>query len=290
MYERNDGEGNNMSISRRQFILGTAAGLNLPWYFDTAFASHESTDETLITVERLDHDFVRFDEIYLKDYGIFSGSHSFSFNEGTTVIASGNGCGKTTVFNALARLGPDPAVRPNRYSKTPDLSVEVVTRGNRDLITKYHSLIFDDGESVSMLANYPDKAATDLCYGQSSTAIKDAAWDRLTYLLKWDSVYESGPYPRLEESLGWSLNEKTLYGWALVVAARDQLKMDLPLVLEIPDYHLEIRFRKALAELLDTLPGQQIHLISSYFIDHRQHADYRLAGIEHLHVNETSST
>ena len=272
MYERNDGEGNNMSISRRQFILGTAAGLNLPWYFDTAFASHESTDETLITVERLDHDFVRFDEIYLKDYGIFSGSHSFSFNEGTTVIASGNGCGKTTVFNALARLGPDPAVRPNRYSKTPDLSVEVVTRGNRDLITKYHSLIFVDGESVSKLANDPDKAANDPC------------------LLKWDSVYESGPYPRLKESRGWSLNEKTLYGWALVVAARDQLKIDLPLVLEIPDYHLEIRFRKALAELLDTLPGQQIHLISSYFIDHRQHVDYRLAGIEHLHVNETSST
>ena len=39
-----------MSISRRQFILGTAAGLILPTYFDKIFAYFENTGEALLEV------------------------------------------------------------------------------------------------------------------------------------------------------------------------------------------------------------------------------------------------
>ncbi len=41
-----------MSISRRQFILGTAAGLILPSYFDRAFSYFENTGEALLEVPR----------------------------------------------------------------------------------------------------------------------------------------------------------------------------------------------------------------------------------------------
>ena len=39
-----------MSISRRQFILGTAAGLILPSYFDKVFSYYENTGEALLEV------------------------------------------------------------------------------------------------------------------------------------------------------------------------------------------------------------------------------------------------
>lgn len=39
-----------MSISRRQFILGTAAGLILPSYFDKVFSYFENTGEALLEV------------------------------------------------------------------------------------------------------------------------------------------------------------------------------------------------------------------------------------------------
>ncbi|RLC56446.1 MAG: hypothetical protein DRI30_05825 [Chloroflexi bacterium] len=41
-----------MSISRRQFILGTGAGLILPSYYDKIFAYFENTGEALLDVPR----------------------------------------------------------------------------------------------------------------------------------------------------------------------------------------------------------------------------------------------
>ena len=41
-----------MSISRRQFILGTAAGFILPSYFDKIFTYFENTGEALLEIPR----------------------------------------------------------------------------------------------------------------------------------------------------------------------------------------------------------------------------------------------
>ena len=41
-----------MSISRRQFIIGTAAGLILPTYFDKVFAYFENTGEALLEIPK----------------------------------------------------------------------------------------------------------------------------------------------------------------------------------------------------------------------------------------------
>ena len=41
-----------MSISRRQFILGTAAGLILPSYYDKVFTFFENTGEALLEIPR----------------------------------------------------------------------------------------------------------------------------------------------------------------------------------------------------------------------------------------------
>ena len=41
-----------MSISRRQFILGTAAGLILPSYYDKVFTYFENTGEALLEAPR----------------------------------------------------------------------------------------------------------------------------------------------------------------------------------------------------------------------------------------------
>jgi len=41
-----------MSISRREFILGTAAGFILPSYFDKIFTFYEDTGEALLEAPR----------------------------------------------------------------------------------------------------------------------------------------------------------------------------------------------------------------------------------------------
>jgi energy-coupling factor transporter ATP-binding protein EcfA2 len=265
-----------MSISRRQFILGTAAGLGLPPNLSKAFDSYQNTSDTLIEAKRPGHAFLRFDEIHLKNYGVFSDSNSFNFNEDRTVIVLGNGSGKTTLFNALARLGPDPAVQANIYSDNVDLSVEVLTQGDRDLVTKYRQLIFVHAESARFLANEPDEAARDLCYGQDTNELKDAAWQFFRHLVDRHSFYGPGHYPRLEESRGWSVGEKLLYGYAMVVAARSRLNVDLPLVLDAPFSSLDDDYREGLTDYFDSLTGQQIMLTSPYDVGRRYDVDYRL--------------
>ena len=227
-------------------------------------------------MKKTGRDFVRFDEIRIENYGILSGSYSFTFSEDRTVIAGSNGSGKTTLFNALASLGPDPRVGPNRYSDSAHMEVEVLTSGNQDLIAKYRQLIFLNCESLHYLADEPDKSAHNLSYGESATELANAAWDRFKYMAGMTAYTKSKPFKPIEECKYWAYGEKTWYGLALILAARGNVNIDLPLVLDGPLSILDSHHREILAYYLDNIAGQQIMLENSRKVDQRYFVDYRL--------------
>ncbi len=63
--------------------------------------------------QKLQINSLRFEKLSMQNYGVFQGSNEFVFNNQRTVIMGANGTGKTTIFNALANLGPAPGVEPN---------------------------------------------------------------------------------------------------------------------------------------------------------------------------------
>jgi len=66
-----------MSISRRQFILGTASGLILPSYYDKVFTYFENHGEPLIEIPR---------QVALDLYTVDLGSDDFEFNLGSPLL------------------------------------------------------------------------------------------------------------------------------------------------------------------------------------------------------------
>ena len=225
-------------------------------------------------MNEISRDFVRFDEIHLENYGIFSGSNSFVFDRRRTVILGNNGSGKTTLFNALVRLGPDPAIRPNMYSDTGFPLVQVMTSGNRDLVAQYRKLIFLDGESTMILAADFDKSAYDLSFGKSTGDLERAAWEIFIRFREFIPP-EFSTYRDLADSGFCAMGEMNCYGYALVFAARSILNIDLPLVLDTPFGCLDGQSREVIADYLDSLSGQQIMLISPSQ-SQRYEVNYRL--------------
>ncbi len=156
------------------------------------------------------------------------------------------------------------------------MEVTVLTTGNRDLIAKYRQLIFLNCESLGYLADDPEKAAHDLSYGESATELKDSAWDRFKYMVGMTSYTRSKPFKPLEECKYWAHGEETWYGLALILAARNNVNIDLPLILDDPFSSVDSHHRELLDHYLDNLAGQQIVLERSHVIDQTCFVDYRL--------------
>ena len=118
-----------------------------------------------------------------------------------------------------------------------------------------------------------EKSAHDLCYGRSTSELKDAAWEIFERLV---GSY-SRANPELADKRLWAMGEVVCYSYALVFAAHSILNIDLPLVLDAPFGVLDLQRREKLADYLDSLSGQQIMLMSPY-LSQGYEADYRLPG------------
>lgn len=102
---------------------------------------------------------VRFEKLHLHNYGVFLGSNDFVFDRKRTLIVGASGTGKTTIVNALANLGRAPGVKPHFHADPPEMSVNVSTSGDRELVKKYGSIIFLESESAAMLASCDQETA-----------------------------------------------------------------------------------------------------------------------------------
>ena len=204
-------------------------------------------------MEKRKHNFIRFDAIHICDYGIFSGSNEFRFKKRRTIIFGDNGSGKSTIFNALAPREPEPTV----WSDSRSPLVQVMTTGDRGLITKYRQLIFIDGESLSFRdTNDTNRVAHHLGRGHSATELENIAWDIFERLVgKW-----SRESTELANRRSWAMGEWICYGYAQIFAARSMLNVDLPLVFDAPEQFvvLDMERRKELTDYLDEIDGQQI--------------------------------
>lgn len=198
---------------------------------------------------------VRFVRLRLKDYGIFCGSNEIEFNRHRTLIAGGNGTGKTIIAQALAHLGPVKGIKACSHSDRPEMSVEVVTEGNRNLVKKYSSVIFLDYKSAM---RNKESMLTDVLSHQNLKIVKDEAREifRMLLFLKPNKIREHQDMSPCIMALG----EKICLGYAFAFAARKVLNIDVPAVIDAPYAILDLQLRKGLYSFLKKQSYQQILL------------------------------
>jgi ABC-type thiamine transport system ATPase subunit len=188
---------------------------------------------------------VRFVKLHLRNYGIFLGSNDLNFDRHRTLIVGMNGTGKTTIVNALAQLGSVKGVKAHIRTKHSEMSVEVVTEGNRKLVNEYNSLIFLSEELREL--PIPDQAA-----------VRTEAWETLQTMLHrkyWNiDTYKDFTPPTM------AAGERVCFGYAYAFAVRKVLNLDLPVVLDSPYARLDSDLRQRVSAFLKDQPCQQILL------------------------------
>jgi hypothetical protein len=192
------------------------------------------------------------------DYGVFRGFNEIEFHSGLNVILGPNGAGKTTILEALTNPGSLPARRVHLGIPHPQMSFEVETHGNAELLGRHRDLIFlhEDFYTLS-LEELPEWLQAD----DPDRLEEDAS----RIYLQWIPYLES-PLRRytLPEMLwkGFGSGDKLLASLAYVFAARNQLGLDLPLVMERPFSILDTRHSERLASHIRQLPDQVILLMT----------------------------
>jgi len=202
--------------------------------------------------------YVRFVKIHLNNYGIFSGSQELDFSRHRTLILGRNGTGKTTIVNALAQLGPVQGVKPNNRAMRPDMSVDVVTKGNRDLVKEHSSLIFLSSESRELPMFNQEAPFTGMLSHQNGEAVRTEAWETLHAMLyrkPWKAESRKDLSP-----LTMAAGEQVCFVFAYAFAVRKVLNLDLPVVLDSPYSRIDSQQRWAVRTFLKEQPYQQILL------------------------------
>jgi len=201
---------------------------------------------------------VRFIKLYLRDYGVFLGSNEIDFDQKRTLIIGCGGTGKTTIFNALANLGPAIEVKPHFQAKSHEMSVEVVTEGNRNLIKEYSRLIFLDDESIySNMFNNEDPFI-DILDHQQLKAVKDEAREIFQTIL-YRTPWEIEAHKDLKFN-AMAAGERICLGYAYTFAVRKVLNLDLPIVFDEPYARIDLLLKQKLNTFLQNQPCQQIIL------------------------------
>jgi hypothetical protein len=209
-------------------------------------------------MQEIQTNYLRFLKIHLHNYGVFWGSHDFVFDRQRTIIQGGNATGKTTIVKALAHLGPAPGVKPNLKAKSPEMSVEVVTRGDRHLVQKFGSLIFLGGQSSRIFLHNQEGTLADVLDGQHQETIKDEARDIFRSLVgkrPWKIELPKDPSPNT-----MSMGEQVCLNFAFVFAVRKVLNLDLPAVFDSPYGYLDLFLRQRFCAFLRGQSCQQILL------------------------------
>lgn len=123
-------------------------------------------------MQKIHSNSLRFLKMNIQNYGPFLGSHDFVFGTQQTLIIGEGGTGKTTIVNILKNLGPAPGVTPHFHAKPSKMSAEVATRGNRDLIQRFSSIIFLGCKSAELFTHKQKDAFADLLDDQQRKMIK----------------------------------------------------------------------------------------------------------------------
>ena len=219
-------------------------------------------------------DWVRYDRIVLRNCGPFRGTNVFTFPRDRTVIVGACGAGKSTLASALAGLGVPPAIAVN--DDGGEAEVVVTTAGNRDLLLPHRQLIHVDPESAGRRA-LPDWGA--LLHGQPNPEqIRRLESD--TTMIFGEIIAGKVPAPTARchrHRAVMSTGELVCHGYAIILAARDFLGLDLPLVMDSPFSHLDPALRIGLRKVLARQGGQQVLLLGQTEQDLDDRPDYVLA-------------
>jgi ABC-type glutathione transport system ATPase component len=218
---------------------------------------------------------VRFIKLYLRNYGVFLGSNEIDFDRHCTLIIGNSGTGKTTIVNALANLGPAIGVKPHSQAKSPEMSVEVLTEGNRNLVKKYSRLIFLDEESIySHMFNNEDPFI-DILDHQQLKAVKDEARENFQTMLS-RKTWKIETHKDLNPNI-MAAGERICFGYAYIFAVRKILNLDLPAVFDAPFGRLDRQLKQEVRAFLKDQPCQQIMLfLGGYEFDEHDKLDYTL--------------
>lgn len=216
---------------------------------------------------------VRFVKLHLRNYGIFSGSNELNFDRHRTLIVGSCGTGKTTIVNALAQLGPAKGVKANVHVKHPEMSVEVVTKGNRKLVNEYSSLIFLSEEIELSMFNQEAPFAGILNH-QNLEAVRTEAREIFQTVLH-RKPWKLEPHKDLITRT-MATGERVCLGYAFAFAIRKVMNLDLPVVLDSPYGRLDSEKRQAVRAFLKDQPCQQILLGSELEFDEEDKPHYVL--------------
>ena len=168
------------------------------------------------------------------------------------------GAGKTTILEALENCGSSPTRRPHLGIPDPKMSLEVETLGNPELLRRHRDLVFLNEDSfVHLRREVPEWLRSD----DPARLEEDAKRIYLQWL-----PYRESPLGRytLREVLwkGFGMGDIMMASLAYVFAARNQLGLDLPLVMERPFGMLDCYHGEKLASYISQLPNQVILLMT----------------------------
>jgi len=244
------------NLSRREFLINCAAGAVAVGLAPTALAAAMGAGAT--PVVEATANYCRFSRLAMCDYGPFRGPNELRFTPGLNVILGYNGAGKTTILEALANPGAPPPRRAHRGIPDPKMSVEVETDGNPELLRRHRDLVFLNEDSfIHIRREVPEWLRSD----DPARLEEDAKRIYLQWL-----PYRESPLGRytLREVLwkGFGMGDITLASLAYVFAARNQLGLDLPLVMERPFSVLDHYHGEHLATYISQLPDQVILLMT----------------------------
>ena len=209
---------------------------------------------------------VRFEKIKLDNHVCFPGSQEIVFSQHLNVILGGGGSGKTTIFNALASIGPETGRVSDRELRTLETAVAVSTSGDRGLLSKYRDIIFlgDDGADRALSQElWKLKTGANISsspYARHREAIVDEAIKVLSNSLLAHKPWKYEEHKDLNPRY-MAVGEHSLFGYAYMFAVRTVLDLDLPLVLDVPYTVLDANLRAGLREFLREREWQHQQII-----------------------------
>ena len=209
-------------------------------------------------MQDIQYGFVRLEKIILHNYGIFKGTHDFVLEPHRTIIQGDSGTGKTTIVNALAKLGPVPGVMTNISAKSSEMFVKVITKGDRSLVQKFKSIIFVSDECSRFFPDALLKLQEGFTNSQKAM-IRNETKHIFSTLLK-DKPCKLEIYKNLDPSVlnSMALGEKVCYYYASVFAIRKVLGLDLPIVFDGPYACFDLPLRQGVRAFLEKQECQQI--------------------------------
>lgn len=217
---------------------------------------------------------VRFVKLHLRNYGIFLGSNEFNFDRHRTLIFGRCGTGKTTIVNALAQLGPTKGVKANIHAKNPEMSVEVVTKGNRNLVNEFSSVIFLSCEHTELPVFNQEAPFTGILNHENLEAVRTETREMFQTVMH-QKPWKLEPYKDLILRT-MAAGERVCLGYAFAFAIRKVLNLDLPVVMDSPYGRLDSEKRQAVRAFLKDQPCQQILLGSELEFDEEDKPHYVL--------------